>query len=513
MTTDFSPQLRQSLDRLIGYDALDAQPDWRDVAGRAARGRRRSVVLAILACFALAVFVSAAFAFGTDLWQLVAGKPVSTKRLSPEERRMFASLASGRPMLRTQPNDPALRRLGKDVSVRLLANHGGFNFYVIEVRGRYPTRCYATGHAGQPSLFGSMMCPIPGQRAGPGSFPSAEKPVLDQSLFLPRGGQARVFRLVGFAAVAVKKVGLLTADGDVIATLPVVNSTYMNTTGLPAKRVEAIVAFDGSGRRVYCEDIAAEDPCGNRQAPEHVTTPSPGPRPVHIGALVQRGDSQGVSVSTYDPGVAIFDFSSASARVRRLAAGDASAGCLRARFLNGRWHKDEELVASGGSLSRGPDRLRVDLVGSDRLLLAHEVPPPYDGCELSGLYGRRWNDPYGTRALAEIPLSEAGRHFFDDRAAARDLVYFLRTRRVQKIRLSNNPRLRLEWLVHRYPGRVVEIPSSTTRVSRDVIGVWIGKRAIVFTTTSLTGRRLFVVGKRGSLWLPAKNLGDLAFVS
>jgi hypothetical protein len=46
-----------------------------------------------------------------------------------------------------------------------------------------------------------------------------------------------------------------------------------------------------------------------------------------------------------------------------------------------------------------------------------------------------------------------------------------------------------------------------------VIGVWIGKRAIVFTTTSLTGRRLFVVGKRGSLWLPAKNLGDLAFVS
>lgn len=162
MTTEFSPQLRQSLDRLIGYDVIEAQPNWGDVAQRAARGRRRSLVLAILACFALAVFVSAAFAFGTDLWQLVAGKPVSTKRLSPEERRMFASLASGRPMLRTQPNDPALRRLGKDVSVRLLADHGGFNFYVIEVRGRYPTRCYATGHAGQPSLFGSMTCPIPG---------------------------------------------------------------------------------------------------------------------------------------------------------------------------------------------------------------------------------------------------------------------------------------------------------------------------------------------------------------
>jgi len=203
MTTEFSPELRQTLDRLVGYEALDAQPDWRDVAGRAARVRRRSLVLAILACLALAVFVSAAFAYGTDLWQLVAGKPVSTKRLSPLERRMFASLASGRPILRTQPNDPALRRLGKDVSVRLLADYGGYSFYVIEVRGRYPTRCFARGLTGKPSLFGSMECPIPGRRPEPGSFPSAKNPVLDQSEFAPRGGE--VSRLVGFAAVAVRR--------------------------------------------------------------------------------------------------------------------------------------------------------------------------------------------------------------------------------------------------------------------------------------------------------------------
>jgi hypothetical protein len=56
MTTEFSPQLRQSLDRLIGSDVLAVQPNWGDVAQRAARGRRRSVVLAILACFAVAVF-------------------------------------------------------------------------------------------------------------------------------------------------------------------------------------------------------------------------------------------------------------------------------------------------------------------------------------------------------------------------------------------------------------------------------------------------------------------------
>ena len=64
----------------------------------------------------------------------------------------------------------------------------------------------------------------------------------------------------------------------------------------------------------------------------------------------------------------------------------------------------------------------------------------------------------------------------------------------------------------RYPGRVVQVPSSRTRVGKDVIGFWVGQRTIVFTVTSSTGRRFFVVAKRGSYRLPVKNLGDLAFV-
>jgi hypothetical protein len=515
MTSELSPQFRQSLDRLIGYDALDAQPDWRDVADRAARGRRRSLVLAILACFAVTVFVSAAFAFGTGLWQLVAGKPVSTKRLSPEERRMFASLASGRPILRTQPNDPALRRLGKDVSVRLLADRDGYTFYVIEVRGRYPTRCFATGHSGRPELLGSIGCAGPGAPTKPSPFPSEKNPVLDQSSFDASGGQPRVFRLAGFAAVAVKKVGLLTAAGDVIATVPVVNSTYLRTTGLPDKGVEAIVAYDGSDRRVYCEDVAAGDPCGNTPAPGQVTapprpSPQPGPRRVRLGALVQRGESQGVSVSIYDPGIAIFDFTSASARLSGLAA-DASAGCLRARFLNGRWLSDD-LGASGEAVGRAGGRLRIDLAGGRPDNLPFAVPPPYDGCEIGGLYGHRWNDAFGTRAPVEIPLSETGRHFFNDRAAARDLAYFVRSKRIQEMRLSSSPRPELEALARRYPHRVVELQREDQFAPEDKIGFWIGPGTIRFTTTSSTGRRFFVTAVQRTLKLPRDNLGDLAFV-
>jgi len=67
-----------------------------------------------------------------------------------------------------------------------------------------------------------------------------------------------------------------------------------------------------------------------------------------------------------------------------------------------------------------------------------------------------------------------GRHFFNDRAAARDLAYFVRSRRVHQLRLSTTPRVGLEWFVQRYPGRVVELAKPSDRVPKDVIGFRIG---------------------------------------
>jgi hypothetical protein len=226
---------------------------------------------------------------------------------------------------------------------------------------------------------------------------------------------------------------------------------------------------------------------------------------------LQHGVSQGVTLKVYAPGLGVFDLTHADARVRRLLSQpQISPACVKARLVNGEWRADDL-----GTMTAYARRIQVDFA-------AMSVPPPgagnppfrapYDGCEIGGLYGHRWNDAFGTRTAVEIWLTVRGRHFFNDRAAARDLAYFVRSGRVLKIRLSDNPRPGLEWFIHRYPGRVVEIPSSTTRVSRDVIGFWIGKRVIVFTTTSSTGRRLFVVAKRGSVRLPAKNLGDLAYL-
>jgi hypothetical protein len=227
------------------------------------------------------------------------------------------------------------------------------------------------------------------------------------------------------------------------------------------------------------------------------------------GGAIQHGVSQGVRLDVFAPGRAVFDLTHASADARsHLRAPQIDPGCVKARFVNGLWHA-EELFGPSTHFSA---RLQVDLGSTPELPGGPVFRAPYDGCEIGGLYGHRWNDAFGTRDAVEIWLTPSGRHFFNDRAAARDLAYFVRSGRVHKIRISATPRPGLEWFVARYPGRVVEIASPDARVPQHVIGFWIGKDTITFTATSSTGRRFFVVAKRGTFKLPSKNLGDLAFV-
>lgn len=223
---------------------------------------------------------------------------------------------------------------------------------------------------------------------------------------------------------------------------------------------------------------------------------------------LQHGVSQGVSVDVYAPGRAVFDLTHANATVRGLLRGPQIApACVKARLMNGLWR-----AANVGTTTTYRRRIQLDLAPTTVPPSTTGLRAPYDGCEIGGLYGHRWNDAFGTRNAVEVRLTARGRHFFNDRAAARDLAYFVRSGRVQKIRLSATPRLGLEWFVRRYPGRVVELAGPNGRVPKDVIGFWIGSRTIIFTVTSSTHRRFFVVAQRGTLKLPSTNLGDLAFV-
>jgi hypothetical protein len=48
--------------------------------------------------------------------------------------------------------------------------------------------------------------------------------------------------------------------------------------------------------------------------------------------------------------------------------------------------------------------------------------------------GRTWPDRLHDRAAVEIPLTTRGRDFFADRAAARDLALFVRSKRMHSLR-------------------------------------------------------------------------------
>ncbi|HZC28454.1 MAG TPA: hypothetical protein VE269_01850, partial [Gaiellaceae bacterium] len=293
--TEFDPQLEQSLSRLVARVA-DRDPNWRDVERRAASARRRLGVVWIAAGLLFAVGAATGFGFGGGLWSLVAGKPVSPDRLSPEERRLLASMSSGEPVLRTEPDSPLLRNLGRRVSIRLLATRGGRSFYVIRVQGPQPRYCTSIARRGD--VFGALECsPLP--------FPSPDRPVADFSVFFqrPSDPQPRVGRLTGFAADGVDKVGFLDSSGKLVAPVPVVDNTYLRETGIPTSGVTAIAAFTRDGKRVFCEDIgrgvASPDPCGDRAqqragVPPPTLPPPPPPTPSRLGAHLQHGSAQGV---------------------------------------------------------------------------------------------------------------------------------------------------------------------------------------------------------------------------
>ncbi len=126
------------------------------------------------------------------------------------------------------------------------------------------------------------------------------------------------------------------------------------------------------------------------------------------------------------------------------------------------------------------------------------VKAPFDGCELSTSAGHRWPDRLGSHAPVEIPLTPAGRRYFADRAAARDLALFVRSRRVQRLR-QEPPARALRDLRAAYPA-----------LARSAIRIAATQAGLVLSETSPTGKRFAVVVANGRI--VRRNLKPYAFV-
>lgn len=253
---DRDPVITASLEQLTST-AARKRPDWEDVLARASgRGRRVTLAVALAVVATLAVLTSA-LAVDRGLWHSLVGTPVDKAKLAKENRAALTRVgAVGKHVdlvhhhanmaRRARQFNKMLRNLG---DIRLIAHRDSTSFYVIEPKTAEGQRCFAIGRDGDPQPFGVIDCP---SKQEADSFPSPRYPILDvSSIGADRDNPSmRVLSLEGFAADAVKNVGILVG-GKLEAETPVVNNVYIRTSDLPDRSGE-VVALGDDGRVIGC---------------------------------------------------------------------------------------------------------------------------------------------------------------------------------------------------------------------------------------------------------------------
>jgi hypothetical protein len=252
----------------------------------------------------------------------------------------------------------------------------------------------------------------------------------------------------------------------------------------PGTRVHAVSVLDGRGGVLARQLITYAEP-------RPVTRPpfKPSKQPIRRSprlpppsSPLQEGDDGGVSVRAGRNGVAVFDTTGATPKVRNLIRGRALG---YACFSYMAYHEDAP--AELGTTRTTFPRVAIRPFG---------IPTPFDGCEIQGSYGHVWPDRNGSHSAVEIAFDARASRFFADRAAARDLALFVRSRTVQRLR-KLPPAAAATAIARRYPdsGRIHYAAK--------------GDR-LVFAERSPTGRRYVVVVRGGRI--VRENVKPLAFV-
>lgn len=234
------------LDELAAAAPVDEQ-DWDDVVSRAGRPRRRRLGVATVALVTmLVVVVMPAFGVGSTLLDLFRGTPVSGEQLSAADLHAMSAMANAASPRVSVSREEDLSRLSP-ASLRQIADREGRAFLVADLKGG--GLCASIGLSGDTPTLGAISCSP--------DFPSAARPILDESRFTGRVDEPRIAVLQGFAADAVASIAVVSLDGEPTVTTPVEHNVYLRTEGLPSGRSREIVALDSGGRRLYVECLVA----------------------------------------------------------------------------------------------------------------------------------------------------------------------------------------------------------------------------------------------------------------
>jgi hypothetical protein len=106
--------------------------------------------------------------------------------------------------------------------------------------------CLAAGPAGDPGELGTIQCPR-------GNFPTAERPVVDLSVYESTShvrGEMSLYRVSGVAADGVAAVAFLRPDGSVALRVPVSGNVFASNS-VPAGPIAGVVALDSGGKQLW----------------------------------------------------------------------------------------------------------------------------------------------------------------------------------------------------------------------------------------------------------------------
>lgn len=502
---DWDEILRRVNEATPGPGAVSAQ-----LAPRPGRVPRLLVIAAVVMLLLAALVVTPAF----GLRSLIAGLfdrtdvPFTGESAPFEVKRDFYDLSLGVPpsmapqAIASQARRVATFRLGGKARVLWVAptRDGGYCYLFANAFGGCRTARERNGAQAPPA---GVVHP---QRLGV----TFETPVRDKVPYVSRiGGDIRtgsansltvIYADGSRTPVRFYYVSKPIAAGFFLAALPAGHDTT-------ATRATAIELRDKAGRLLARQPVVYEDHASLakrrarlREALENASQLPPpirrSPKLPPPTAPLQRGEAGGVSVVVGKNNVAVFDTSDATPSVRRLIAGrQVGYHCYR------RLPYHTTPVSLGGSLTTfGSVAIRMQGQG---------VRPPYLGCDIQGTYGHTWPDRLGGHSAVELPLSPAGRRFFEDRAAARDLALFVRSRTMHETRKLSGPALRQAIRKH-YGAAIAELGTPGETPANGQIGYTTQGDTTTFVKQSTTGRRFFVRIVDGHI--KAQNVKPLAFV-
>ena len=243
-------------------------------------------------------------------------------------------------------------------------------------------------------------------------------------------------------------------------------------------RAIALYVKDGTGRTLATQRFAYEPRrpihVGPMPRGKYVPPSLPTRSSVPPSEPIQRGSGNGVSVTAGANGVVLFDASRIDPHARALIGRGSGFGCFKLTRDFGIFDT-RELLFSG----RFASSVAIRIFGLSRRL---------DGCEVQGSYGHRWPDRNDSHSAVEIALTDKGRRYFVDRAAARDLALFVRMAKMQRIRKLTGAEL----LAALAPYPILRLPSANATPPVGKIGFTATANGVTFVERSPTGRRFFV---------------------